>query len=91
MSYRFYEGAEINRKRKGKLWFRHSIGNRNLVGTQIIGAGHTVVDLRNFYQGMMTFLSGNNRRKLGKSAWVDGGEKKAASQNEKRSKTPIPR
>ena len=51
-------------------------GNRNLVGTQIIGVGHTVVDLENFYRGMMTFLSGNNRRKLGKSARVDGGRGK---------------
>ena len=51
-------------------------GNRTLVGTQIIGVGHTVVDLGNFYRGMMTFLSGNNRRKLGKSAWVDGGRGK---------------
>lgn len=93
MLYRFYEGVEIKRKGKGekKLWLRHLIGNRNLVGTQIIGAGHTIMDLGNFYRGMMTFLPGNNRRKLGKSARVDGGEKKAASQNEKRNKAPIPR
>lgn len=54
---------------------RHSVdtGNRNLVGTQIIGTRHTIENPGNFYPGMMTLLSGNNRRKSGKSAWFEGG------------------
>lgn len=44
-------------------------GNRNLAGTQIIGTRHTIKNPGNFYLGMMTLLSGNNRRKSGKSAW----------------------
>lgn len=48
-------------------------GNRNLAGTQIIGARHTIEDPGNFYSGMMTLLSGNNRRKSGKSVWFEGG------------------
>lgn len=49
--------------------------NRNLAGTQIIGTRYTIENPGNFYPGMMTLLSGNNRRKSGKSAWFEGGRR----------------
>lgn len=66
-------------------------GNRNLAGTQIIGTRHTIEDTGNFYPGMMTLLSGNNRRKSGKSARFEarrGGEEsgiKSKKRNKARS------
>lgn len=47
-------------------------GNRNLAGTQIIGTRYAMEDPRNFYPGMMTLLSGNNREKIGKKRTVRG-------------------